>query len=112
MEQLSVVWHDIQQLVAASEGQLAGASLGGLSAILTSATLNRFALVFVWGFADFPASTLQSFCRSRSPSLQSSGHSVSRPWRGLRDNFQFSGGGPAALTRVIVFGFRGCKICC
>ena len=42
MDQLSVIWHDMQQLVAASEGSLAGAGLGGLSAILTSATLNRF----------------------------------------------------------------------
>ena len=41
MEQLSIVWHDIQQLVAGSEGSLAGASLGGLSALLMSSALNR-----------------------------------------------------------------------
>jgi hypothetical protein len=42
MEQLAVAWHVIQQLFAASEGTLAGASLGGLSSILTPSTLNRF----------------------------------------------------------------------
>lgn len=36
----------MQQLLAASEAQPAAASLGGLSAILTSATLNRHALGF------------------------------------------------------------------
>jgi hypothetical protein len=63
MEQLSVVWHDIQQLVAASEGSPAGASLGGLSAILTTSTLNRSALLFV--ILLFPTRIFPAAARTR-----------------------------------------------
>jgi hypothetical protein len=57
IEQLVVVWHDIHQLVAASEGSSAGASLGGLSAILTPSTLNRFAPLLSWALLSCPTHT-------------------------------------------------------
>jgi hypothetical protein len=67
MEQLAIVWHDIQQLLAASEGLLAGVSLGGLSSILTPATLNRFLVPLP--FTPMPAITSHVPCCSRQDTV-------------------------------------------
>jgi hypothetical protein len=100
IEQLAVVWHDIQQLVTASEGSL---SLGGLSAILMTSALNRLA------HSPPPAMRLSP---SSMPLSQPSGHGIAGCWRRLCHCRKSAGRCCALFSPSLLLSIWCCEVCC